>query len=98
MKFSPKIGDLIYVRWDDHCSYTYGGWTPLSDVKEKLVPRSICETVGFVIDVTPTTITTSSSLAFQSDGDDSAGQISTRLRHCITHGKVIKRFPRPKDV
>jgi hypothetical protein len=96
-RFNPKVGDLVYMRWDDHCSYTNKGWQAMSSVKDTLVPRSICETVGFVVDVTPAAVTTSASLSFQSDGDDNVGQVSTRLRNNITHAKVIARFPRPKD-
>jgi len=96
MKFNPKVGDLVYMRWDDHCSYSSMGWKEINKIKEELVPHSICETVGFVLDVTPTTITTASSIAFNDGGDD-CSQMATRLRRCLVRGKVIARFPRPKD-
>lgn len=97
MKFNPKVGDLVYFRWDDHCSYSHAGWKPISGMLREL-GGAICETTGFVIEITPASITTAGSLCMQKDQDDDCSQISTRLRRTITGGKIIKRFPRPKDV
>lgn len=93
-RFNPKVGDLVYLQWDDHCSYATTGWKPMNDIGFTL-SASICETVGFVIHITPDTITTCASVAFNDEGDD-ANQIATRLRRDLRHGKIIKRFKRPR--
>ncbi len=48
--FNPKVGDLVYFLWEDHCTYDGKGWL---DIKEQIVGAltpSICETVGFVVE------------------------------------------------
>jgi len=40
-----KINDILYVKWDDHCSQDYT-WTTKENVDTALLP---CETVGFLV-------------------------------------------------
>ena len=94
IKFDPKVGDLVYVLWEDHCTYDGKGWL---DIKEKIVGAltpSICETVGFVVEVTPKTITTVAHIArdYEDKEDEDGSHVATRLRSCILKGRIIKRF------
>ena len=92
MKFSPKIGDLVYFKWEDSCSYYDAKWQPLEDVERVLMP-SFCETTGFVIAISSNFITTCAHVTLNDDRSDKDGShIATRLRRTITEGKIIKRF------
>lgn len=93
MRFSPEVGDLVYFRWEDHCSYTGSRWTRLSEIGKGLTSSS-CETVGFVIDITRECITTVAHITVNdTPGEEADGShVATRLRKTITHGKIIKRF------
>jgi hypothetical protein len=92
-KFSPKVGDLVYIQWNDHCSYDGAGWKPIRDIGKRLT-ASVCETAGFVIDITPECITTVASVTVNdTNGEDADGaHVATRLRKAIVLGKIIKRF------
>lgn len=94
-KFSPKVGDLVYFRWEDHCSYDRSGWQRLDTISERLT-GSLCETVGFVVEITRGHITTVAHITInEADGKDNDGsQLATRLRRAIISGKIIKRFPK----
>lgn len=91
-KFNPKIGDLVYMRWADHCSYHGSAWEPINDIPARMSP-SLCETTGFVIQVTPNCITTVAHVTINkhSDGEDGS-HIATRLRSAIVSGRIITRF------
>lgn len=89
MKFSPKVGDLIYIRWRDHCTVRAVGWKPMEEIEGEPVD---CETVGFVAVINPEAITVVGSVTREDDQDTMGAVICTRLRNCITHGKIIKRF------
>lgn len=93
IKFNPKVGDLVYFRWEDHCSYHGSAWRPIKEIGEMLT-GSLCETVGFVIHITRHHITTVSHITVNpEDGADNDGShVATRLRRAIIHGKIIKRF------
>lgn len=92
-KFNPKVGDLVYIRWEDHCSYHGSQWERVAGISEQLNTASICETVGFVVHITPQAITTVASITVNrhEDGEDGS-HIATRLRKAIVQGKIIKRF------
>lgn len=91
-RFNPKVGDLVYMRWEDHCSYHGSAWRPISEIKE-LLTASMCETTGFVIDITSECITTVASVTVNKgrEGEDGS-HLATRLRKAIVNGKIIKRF------
>lgn len=90
--FAPKVGDLVYFRWDDHCSYHGCAWTPSSEIGKRLT-ASNCETVGFVVDLTRECITTVAHVTVNDeDNEPDVAQVATRLRKTITHWKIIKRF------
>lgn len=93
-RFTPKVGDLVYFRWMDHCSYHGSAWRPLSEIKALLdeLP-SLCETTGFVIGITRDTITTVAHVTTNggNDGEDGS-HVATRMRNAIVSGKIIKRF------
>lgn len=93
LKFDPKVGDLVYFRWEDHCSYRDAMWRPIHDIVRGGLTGSYCETAGFVVDVSRTHITTCANMTVNDDdmGEDGS-QTATRLRKTISHGKVIKRF------
>jgi hypothetical protein len=94
MKFNPKVGDLVYFRWEDSCSYHGSAWTPLSKIGAGLT-SSVCETTGFVIDITRDCITTVANITVndESDGGEHDGShVATRLRRAIIQGTIIKRF------
>lgn len=93
MRFSPKVGDLVYYRWEDHCSYSYAGWQKIKEIPSKLT-GSLCETTGFVADITRDHITTVAHVTVnpENEGDDDGSQLSTRMRKAIISGKIIKRF------
>lgn len=40
------IGDLVWIKWEDHWSNQKGGWTSLEKVH---LDPMLCETVGWVI-------------------------------------------------
>jgi hypothetical protein len=93
-KFNPKVGDLVYFRWLDHCTYDGKGWL---DIKEKIIGHlspSVCETVGFVVEIDRNNITTVAHIAkdYFDDKDEDGSHVATRLRSCIIDGKIIKRF------
>lgn len=91
-RFTPKIGDLIYIKWEDHCSYDGSGWRHIKSIAKGLT-GNMCETVGFVIDMTPEHITTVAHISKDDDGGDYDGShVATRLRRAIVRGKIIKRF------
>jgi hypothetical protein len=91
-KFNPKIGDLVYFVWEDHCSYYGCAWEHLGDIGKRLT-GSHCETAGFVIDITPGHITTVANITKNKDGvGEDGSQVATRLRKAIVSGKIIKRF------
>lgn len=91
-KFAPKLGDLVYFQWEDHCSYNGSAWQPVSTINQRLT-GSMCETTGFVVGVTRDHITTVAHVTVN-DGDTDAdgSQVATRLRRAIVNGKIIKRF------
>lgn len=93
-KFEPMVGDLVYFQWLDHCTYDGKGWL---DIKEKIVGHltpSVCETTGFVVEITKNTITTVAHIAkdYDDNMDEDGSHVATRLRNCITKGVIIKRF------
>lgn len=92
-RFNPKVGDLVYFKWEDHCSYNGCEWQPIKYVGKRLT-GSFCETVGFVVDITRDHITTMASVTVneEDEGDDGGAQVATRLRRAIVSGKIIKRF------
>lgn len=90
-KFTPKVGDLIYIQWEDHCSYHGSAWEPVSGIGKRLTP-SLCETTGFVIEVTRECITTVANITVNDDGEPDGSHVATRLRKAIVHGKIIQRF------
>jgi hypothetical protein len=90
-RFNPKVGDLVYFRWEDHCSYRGCEWETIKDIPARM-SGSFCETTGFVIEVTRDHITTVAHVTVNYDGDEDGSQIATRLRRAIVHGKIIKRF------
>jgi hypothetical protein len=91
-RFSPKVGDLVYFRWEDHCSYHGSAWEPIKKIP-KLLTGSFCETVGFVVEITRTHITTVANITVNEDGYDGDGShIATRMRRAILNGTIIKRF------
>lgn len=90
-RFSPEIGDLVYMRWADHCSYVGSAWTPLSKIGSCLT-YSECETVGFVVDITNECITTVAHITVNDDGEADGSHVATRLRKAILQGRIIKRF------
>ena len=94
-KFNPKVGDLVYFEWEDHCSYHGSDWRRINSIAERLT-GSFCETTGFVIDITPNHITTVAHVTKndEDNGDNDGAHVATRLRRAITRGKIIKRFGR----
>lgn len=90
-KFNPKVGDLVYFEWEDHCSYSGCSWTPINKIG-KMLTGSFCETTGFVIEITPNHITTVAHITKNDDGDPDGSHVATRLRRAITKGQIIKRF------
>ena len=90
-KFNPSVGDLVYIVWNDHCSYHGSAWESIKAIPMRLT-SSRCETAGFVIDVTPDTITTVANITSNGDGDEDGSHIATRMRSAIVNGKIIKRF------
>lgn len=92
MKFAPKVGDLIYIRWRDHYTVRDVGWKPIEDIRGTDHTPVDCETVGFVAAITLATITVVGSVSREDEQDACGSVICTRLRNCITHGKIIKRF------
>ena len=91
MKFNPKLGDLVYFQWEDHCSYYHAGWEPVSDLRDRL-SGSTCETVGFVVALSKSHLTTAANIAQPANTNPDASQISTRLRRTIMKGAILKRF------
>lgn len=90
-RFAPSVGDLVYFRWEDHCSYRGSEWRDLANIRERLV-GSLCETTGFVINITRDHITTVASITVNDDGGSDGSHVATRLRRAIVNGKIIKRF------
>ncbi len=90
-QFDPKVGDLVYIRWADHCSYHGSAWTPLSKIGKRLT-YSECETVGFVVDTTKECITTVAHITVNDDGEADGSHVATRLRKAILRGMILKRF------
>lgn len=91
-KFSPKPGDLVYFEWEDHCSYNGSEWQPLDANFGRRLTGSLCQTTGFVVDITRDHITTVASITVNDDGVPDGAQVATRLRRAITRGMIIKRF------
>ena len=92
VKFNPKIGDLVYMQWADHCSYHGGAWTPIKKIGVRF-DGSLCETTGFVIDITRACITTVANITVNKhDEGEDGSHVATRLRNAIVQGKIIKRF------
>lgn len=91
MKFNPKIGDLVYFQWDDHCSYSGSAWRLVSEIGNALT-GTVCETAGVVVDITPKWITTVASITVDEDGKHDGSQVATRMRRAILQGRIIKRF------
>ncbi len=93
MRFNPKVGDLIYFRWEDHCSYDGCGWQPIKSLGKRLT-GSFCETTGFVIDITKDHITTVAHITVnpKADEDNDGSHVATRLRRAIIQGVILKRF------
>lgn len=92
-KFNPKVGDLVYYRWEDHCSYHSSAWQSIKSIGRRLT-GSMCETTGFVVDITKDHITTVAHITIndEDDGDPDGSQVATRLRRAIIQGTIIKRF------
>lgn len=92
-RFNPKVGDLVYFKWEDHCSYRGCAWEPIKSLASRLT-GSFCETTGFVIEVTRDHITTVAHTTVnpEDEGGDDGSQLATRLRRAIVCGKIIKRF------
>lgn len=92
-RFNPKIGDLVYFRWEDHCSYHGCAWEPIKSIGNRLT-GSFCETTGFVIDITRDHITTVAHITVNEEdgGANDGSHVATRLRRAIIQGKIIKRF------
>ena len=91
-RFAPKVGDLVYMRWEDHCSYRGCAWEPITSIPERMTP-SLCETTGFVVQVTRKTITTVAHVTVNKhDEGEDGSHIATRMRNAIVSGKIIKRF------
>ena len=93
VRFNPKVGDLVYFRWEDHCSYHGSAWRPIRDIGKQLM-GSFCETVGFVINITRDHITTVAHVTVNEEdgGDNDGSHVATRLRRAIICGQIIKRF------
>jgi hypothetical protein len=89
-RFNPKVGDLVYIRWDDHCSYHGSAWRPIKEIADAMT-GSECETVGFVLHISPECITMAANVTINDDEPD-CSQVATRLRRAIVRGKIIKRF------
>ena len=90
-RFNPKKGDLVYFKWEDHCSYHGSAWTSISKIGERLT-GSFCETVGFVVDITSQHLTTVAHITDNDDGEPDGSQVATRLRRAIIKGTILKRF------
>ena len=90
VKFNPKIGDLVYFRWLDHCTYRDASWLRAAEDIVMNIDPNVYETVGFVVNVTPTYITLMTTIGI--DEDPEGSQVCTRLRSAITQGKILKRF------
>jgi hypothetical protein len=93
MKFNPKVGDLVYFRWEDHCSYRGSAWEKIKGLPARLT-GSLCETTGFVIAISKDHITTVAHVTVnkEDEGDDDGSQLATRLRRAIISGTIIQRF------
>jgi hypothetical protein len=92
-RFNPRVGDLVYFRWEDHCSYEGSAWRRVKHIGAMLT-GSICETTGFVIDITRDHITTVAHITVNEEGGEGedGSHVATRLRRAIISGKVIQRF------
>lgn len=91
-KFSPKLLDLVYFQWEDHCSYHGSEWTRIDQIGKRLT-GSMNETVGFVVDITKDHITTVAHIGINDeDRIPDGSQVATRLRRAITNGRILKRF------
>jgi hypothetical protein len=89
-RFAPKVGDLVYFEWEDHCSYDHPGWMDAATIVEKVIKEAenLCEQTGFVIHIDGKRITTVASLTDNHHG----AHVATRMRRTITRGRILKRF------
>lgn len=85
-KFTPKVGNLVYFVWQDHCSQYGAGWRRSGDDAYPDNKPSECHTTGFVVKMDKDCITTAASW----DGVDAYSQFATRLRRDIIKGRVIR--------
>lgn len=89
-KFSPKVGDIVHIVWEDHCTFRDAGWISLKQAAADAGP-ALCETVGFVVAVTAKYLTLTSSLDDGAPGERHGSSFQTRLRNCIVAGRVLPR-------
>jgi len=78
-----KVGDPVYIEWDDHCTGN-SGWTEFEDVKENIF---CVQTIGFVALDSKKAVTV--TLMFQGDREVISESI-TIIKSCITKIKKIK--------
>lgn len=78
-----KIGDLIEIEWDDHCTLAPNGW---DDIKKAYTPV-VCKTVGYVIGLNKKTVTLTATRDTESK---MVSGYMTRLRSAIKRTNVLK--------
>lgn len=84
MKF--KVGDLVWVKWEDHFHEYTPGWCEY-DVDDSPV---YCETVGWVIKDTPKRLTLAGTKGHTGHVPVFNGGYSVKVKSCIVKFKVLK--------
>jgi hypothetical protein len=86
-----EIGDLVWIKWEDHYSYGGGGWTNRNKVS---VDPMYCETVGYVIGQDKQRLATTPSHDGQEDPNIAAGYSVAPKRMIIDIKILRKRNPK----
>lgn len=86
MKF--KLGDIVWIRWEDHYHCYNAGWQNKKNRKELEIHKPLfCETVGFVVLDTKARI---GLVPTYSDGQSNGG-VAVKMKRCIVAHKVLKK-------
>lgn len=78
-----KVGDLVELEWDDHCTLSPNGWT---ERQEEYLP-CVCRTVGYIVALDRKTVTMTAT--YDTESTTISGYM-VRLRSAITKAKVLK--------
>ena len=79
-----KKNKMYHVKWLDHSSCYSHGWGTLEDMNDDDLP---CETVGFFVKETKTSIYLALSKYTENNTYNSLMQV---LKSCITYSKEVK--------